>query len=71
MGADQDLRRWAATWGAAGRALDARRREELQAMGAESARAAAEDLASVAALLPAKDDRGLVEQQRRFRRLDR
>ena len=72
MADDAELHRWVATWRLAGARMDRLRRDDLAALTDEAARGAAEDMAALAALLPAKaGDTGLVEQQRRFRSLAR
>lgn len=65
---DADLKRWAATWESAGRALEALRRRELQAMSDDDVRRAIADLFvdTVQSDLPARMTSGLVEQQRLF-----
>lgn len=70
---DADLERWAATWESAGRALEALRRRELQAMSDDDVRRAIADLFvdTVWPDLPARATCGLVEQQRLFARLRR
>lgn len=68
---DANLKRWAETWERAGRALEALRRRELQAMTDDDVRRAIADLFSDAMLadLPPRVTSGLVEQQRLFARL--
>lgn len=68
---DADLKRWAATWESAGRALEALRRRELQAMSDDDVRRAIADLfvGIVGPDLPPRGICGLVEQQRLFARL--
>lgn len=68
---DTDLKRWAETWASAGRALEALRRRELQAMTDDDVRRAIADLFSGAAPadLPPRTTSGLVDQQRLFARL--
>jgi len=70
---DTDLKRWAETWESAGRALEALRRRELQAMTDDDVRRAIADLFSgaVPAELPPRTNSGLVEQQRLFASLRR
>ena len=65
---DAELKRWAETWESAGRALEALRRRELQAMTDEDVRRAIVNLFSGAELadLPPRTTSGLVEQQRLF-----
>ncbi len=65
---DADLKRWAETWESAGRALEALRRRELEAMTDDDVRRAIADLFSGASLadLPPRTTSGLVEQQRLF-----
>lgn len=67
---DAELKRWAETWERAGRELARIRREELQRMTDEQARAAALDLLSmpIPEGLPERES-GLVEQQRLFSKL--
>ena len=70
---DTDLKRWVETWESAGRALEALRRRELQAMTDDDVRRAIADLFSgtVPAGLPPRTTSGLVEQQRLFASLRR
>lgn len=70
---DTDIKRWADTWSSAGRALDALRRRELQAMTDDDARRAIADIFSgpMPADLPPRTTSGLVEQQRLFASLRR
>ena len=65
---DADLKRWAATWESAGRALDALRRRELEAMTDDDIRRAIADIFSGAPPddAPPRMSSGLVEQQRLF-----
>lgn len=65
---DTDIKRWAETWASAGRALEALRRRELQAMTDDDVRRAIADIFSgpMPADLPPRTDSGLVEQQRLF-----
>lgn len=68
---DAELKRWAETWKGAGRELARIRRDELERMTDEQARAAALDLLSMPIPdgLPEKRESGLVEQQRLFSKL--
>jgi hypothetical protein len=68
---DADLKRWAETWERAGRALEALRRRELQAMTDDDVRRVISELFGGAMLpdLPPRMTSGLVEQQRLFARL--
>ena len=70
---DADIKRWSDTWAAAGPALDALRRRELQAMTDDDVRRAIADIFSGAlpADLPPRTTSGLVEQQRLFANLRR
>ncbi len=70
---DPGIKRWAETWESAGRALDALRRRELQAMTDDDVRRAIADIFSGAmpADLPPRTTSGLVEQQRLFATLRR
>jgi hypothetical protein len=70
---DADIKRWADTWDSAGKALEALRRRELQAMSDNDIRRAIADIFSGAMPddLPPRTTSGLVEQQRLFARLRR
>ena len=65
---DNDIKRWADTWTSAGKALEALRRRELQAMTDDDTRRAIADIFSgtMPADLPPRTTSGLVEQQRLF-----
>jgi hypothetical protein len=65
---DTEIKRWADTWESAGRALEALRRRELQAMTDDDVRRAIADIFSGAMPtdLPPRLTSGLVEQQRLF-----
>ena len=69
--ADAELKRWAETWRAAEKALDARRRDALRALSDDDVRRAVADLFSLPqpAGLDARSGSGLVEQQRFFARV--
>lgn len=71
--AEPDVKRWADTWRAAGRELDARRRLELRTLSDDDVRRAVADLFSLPPPpgLPPRASSGLVEQQRFFARLHR
>ena len=65
---DAELKRWADTWERAGRELTLIRRQELENMTDEQAKAAALDLLSmpIPEGLPERRGSGLVELQRLF-----